>query len=225
MTARKSTIDVPPGAAVDSHGRAVIDPTANVLALVEAAVSRLNDLRAVDVESTHELRAADNHRNDELRVAESRRLTEIAALHALYGEKLSIGESKRIDAIRAVDVAAVATAADRSAQQAQVLATQVAASAETLRGLVATTAATVATQLSTIATQLTERIAALEKAQYESKGISTGSPLMDRISALESAKHEGAGSSKGMRDLWGFVVGATVALIAIAGLVFNVRHK
>lgn len=135
------------------------DPTYNVLQLVNAAVKRLDDLSTERSERTKEIFSL--HK-------------EILNLHVMYGEKLSVAESKRIDAIRAVDVGAVAIASERATQQATVLANQVAASAETLRTLVATTAGTVAAQLQSVSNQLADRIALLEKSQYETKGSGQG---------------------------------------------------
>jgi hypothetical protein len=125
-------------------GQPVIDPTANVLALVEAAVKRLDDLRAAEVT----------------------RINDVMELRSYYDKKLNDAEAKRIDAIRAVDVAAVATASGEARAQANVLAGQVAATAETLRALVTATAA---------ATDA--RIALLEKSQYQISGRGTGMSL------------------------------------------------
>ena len=77
------------GLGVDASGGPVIDPTENVLAVIESAVKRQDDLRE----------------------AEMRRVNQIEALRAEYQEKLALAEAKRIDAIRAVDVAAVDVAA------------------------------------------------------------------------------------------------------------------
>ena len=141
----------------------VIDPTANVLALVEAVVKRINDL--------HD--------------AELRRVDELMELRAAFYAKLAEAEAKRIDAIRAVDVGAVAIATERATQQAAVLAAQVSQSADTLRALVATTAATVAAQLQQMSAQLVERLALLERSQYENKGKSgVTSPLLMLIAAI-----------------------------------------
>ena len=82
------------------------------------------------------------------------------------------------------------------------MANQVAASAETLRALVAATAATQAQQLTQLTAQLTDRLTSLEKSQYESKGSGTG-----------------------MRDMYGWIFGAVVGLIGVAGAIFAIiRH-
>lgn len=151
------------GIGVDSAGGPVIDPTANVIALTEAANLRQDDLRA-----------AESRRIDELRAAESRRLDEQARIRAEYEEKLSIAEAKRIDAIRAVDVNAVAVASQRQADQATVLANQVVQSAEALRALVATTATAQQQASQQITGALSDRITQLEKSSYEGAGKGAG---------------------------------------------------
>lgn len=219
-----------PGAAVDSDGRAAIDPTTNVLSLVEAAVKRIDDLRIAETKRTDDLRLTIIERATELREAESRRLTEQLVLRSEYTEKLSAAEAKRIDAIRAVDVAAVAVAAERASQQANVLATQVATSAETLRTLVASTAAQVAGQLQQVSQQFTERLAALEKAAYTGEGRSRiTDPQLDQLAnqmrGLIEAQSQGAGRSAGMSSSWGVVVSAVSMLVALASILFvALRH-
>jgi hypothetical protein len=133
-----------------------IDPTANVLMLVEAAVRRLDDLRAAEV----------------------RRIDDLLAQHVKSTKELSTAESDRIDAIRAVDVGNVALANERAIQQAAVLADQLVKSAETLRVLVSTTAAAYAEQQSQLVGQLTERLGAVEKAQIASGASGGGKEKM-----------------------------------------------
>jgi hypothetical protein len=100
-----------PGPGVDAQGRPVIDPTQNVLDLVDAAIRRQDDLR--EVEAQH--------------------IREILNLRAEYDRELREAESNRIDAIRAVDVGAVNRAAEVAATQATVLAAQLSATAEAAR--------------------------------------------------------------------------------------------
>jgi hypothetical protein len=97
-----------PGPGVDRLGQAVIDPTANVLQLVEAAITRQDDLRA----------------------AEGRRIDALMDLRAEYEDRLRTAESARIDAIRSVDTASVTRAAEVAAAQAETLRNQVAAAAQ-----------------------------------------------------------------------------------------------
>lgn len=126
----------------------MIDPTANVIAILDAAVKRQDDLRA----------------------SHSRHQDDIFKLQRFYDDKLRKAEAKRIDAIRAVDVAAVQRAAEVSAAQAQTLATQVAVSAEALRGQVAAAAAAQSAALAAALDPIQKDIAELRKAQYEAQG-------------------------------------------------------
>ena len=82
-------------------------------------------------------------------------------------------------------------ATEKANAQALVLSNQVAQSAETLRTLVATTANTQATQLDQTTKQITDRLLTLEKAQYETRGSSSG----------------------GMQALWGWLI-AVLAVVA-----------
>jgi hypothetical protein len=179
-----------------------IDPTANVLALVEASVKRINDLQDAATLRIESLRELDNKRIDDLRIAEARRLDEQAALREQYHDKLSLAEAKRIDAIRAVDVNNVSVASERAAAQAMVLANQVTTSAEALRTLVASTATTTAAQQSAITQQFTERLTSLERAQYEGKGKSSlADPqiaeLVAEMKSLRESKSVTTGKDEG----------------------------
>lgn len=141
--------DWAPGPGVDASGRPVVDPTQNVLDLVEAAIKRQDDLRN----------------------AESRHVREIAGLRAEYTAELRKAETARIDAIRAVDVSAVNRAAEVSAQQATALASQVAISAETLRTQVAAAATAANVALAAALEPIQKDIADLRRAQYEAQGV------------------------------------------------------
>lgn len=200
------------GLGVDKHGNPVVDPTRNVLDLVAAA----------------------NMRQDDLREADSRRMTEVMAvelgavrreieLRGDYNEKLREAEAKRIDAIRAVDVNAVAVAAERAATQATVLANQVAASAETQRGLVATTAQALAEQLQQITTPIIDRLASLEKSQYEGTGKqSIRDPAMDElikvVSGLTLQQSQSSGKGAGMAQSWAILVAAVALIGTLIGI-------
>lgn len=182
-----------------SGGELTVDPTENVKALVALENRRQDDLRNLN----------DRRVDAELRVVSVRveSLEKLAAITATYEEKLSNAEAKRIDAIRAVDVNAVAVASQKQQDQATVLANQVVASADALRGLVATTA--------TAAAQASQQITAA---------------LSDRITQLEKTSYEGAGKGTGAKNLWGIMVAATVLLFgfittAIAVIAFILSRR
>jgi hypothetical protein len=183
-----------PGPGVDIQGMPVLDPTANVLGLVEAAIQRQDDLRRAWAEKAD---------------AEIRAVREIVELRSQYDEKLRASdqllreaESRRLDAIRTVDVSAVAQAANVSATQATTLATQVATSAETLRNAAAASAQVQAAALASALDPLQVAIAALQKAQYETAG--------GKTQTLET----GTGS----RAWVGLAIAAIAAVIGCSGL-------
>jgi hypothetical protein len=148
-----------PGPAVDARGRIVDDPTLNVIANLETAVKRLDDLRE-----------ADNKFQD----SSIDHVKELATLRAEYEDKLRLAESRRIDAIRAVDVAAVASSARDAAVVAATLATQVTTSADTLRNQVELTKTAAAGALTTALEPIQKDIADLRRVQYEQAGQKAG---------------------------------------------------
>lgn len=199
----------------DNNGTKIIttspDPTLNVSNLLKEAVKRIDDVTGVQDE-----------RLDEKIENEKTHIREILTLRADYDEKLRDAEAKRIDAIRAVDVNAVSVASERATQSASVLATQVTASAETLRALVATQATTTATQLTQIITPITDRLALLEKAQYEGTGKSgvtdpIFTKLNDKIESLDKTDSENVGKGIGTKELLAYIAAA----IGIAVFAFN----
>jgi hypothetical protein len=216
------------GLGVDRSGNPVVDPTKNVLDLTNAATKRIDDLRATDskyielaIKRLDDLRAIESLRIDQLRQAESLRIKEQLEIRADYSQRLELAEAKRIDAIRAVDVSAVAVASQRASDQALVLAAQVATSAEALRALVATTAATVAQSQQQLSATLTTRLTSLEQAQYEGKGKQTYTDpqlieLVAEMKALRALQSNTTGKSEGSSALWGYLVGGVGLLIAAA---------
>jgi len=146
------------GPSTDRYNDPVIDPTANVIALTNAAVGRLNDLREAD------------QRYAETQFAH---ITEVANLRAEHSAALRKTETERIDAIRAVDVGAVQRAAEVAAEQASTLANQVATSAETLRAQVAAAATAAQINLAAALVPIQQRIDDLSRAQYEAQGQKT----------------------------------------------------
>lgn len=169
---------------MDAAGNPVIDPTANVLQLVEAAIKRQDNLREAEKEHVIEvLRLRGEQRAHDLAhmaeivelQAEARRhdidhLRITAELRAGHERELRDAEAKRIDAIRAVDVGAVAAAAAVQATQATTLAAQVQTSAEALRNQVAAAASAQTVGLAAALEPIIKDIADLRRAQYEAQG-------------------------------------------------------
>lgn len=228
------------GAGVDAQGLAVRDPTKNVLDLVWAESKYQDGMREALLELLetkisalqHNITVAEQHHR-EMDAAESRRVNEQLSLRAAYEERLTQAEAKRIDAIRAVDVNAVSVANQRATEQAAVLATQVAqsaeqlrtqvaSSAEALRSLVATTASTAATTLQQIVNPLTERISKLEQAGYTDVGKrSLADPamvaLLAEVKALSSSGTAEGGRKEGSASTWALVGAIIVGAGGIIG--------
>jgi hypothetical protein len=182
-----------PTAPVNKNGaNSSTDPTYNVRMLMDAENSALR----------------------ELAMSEIRHVEEMQKLHVKYQEQLTVAESKRIDAILKANTDAQATDRERATAQAQVLATQVATSAETLRSLVATTAQATATQYQQSHNQIAERVTQLEKARYEGVGRSTiEDPLLSAQTNKMEAMLTSMSESKGKAGL------SAPLLMMIAGLV------
>jgi len=162
-----------------------VDPTKNVRELVEAAIARQDDLRQSEAahireilelraEFAKELRATDMNRRD--------------------------AETARIDAIRAVDVAAVQQAATVASTQATTLAGQVAAAAEAMRTQVAATTTSFAAALTAAIAPINDAIADLRRAQYEQQGMKA--------------------QTSDTRLNFGAMIGAFGVLVAFAALIY-----
>ena len=196
------------------------DPTHNVRELVEANSRRLDEQLASFSRRLDELRYAESKRIDELRLAESKRLDERLQLKTEYDERLLNAEAKRIDAIRAVDVNAVAVASERASDQATVLASQVAQSAEALRTLVQTTANTAQTAQQQLFGGLSSRITTLEQAQYEGKGKQAyQDPVMAELVAEMKRSRDSFSSSAGTRAGSSAVIAYAVTAISVIAVV------
>ena len=124
------------------------DPTANVIAILEAAVKRQDDLRSLEAQC----------------------LRETIDLRADYDEKLRVSESARIDAIRAVDQGNVTRASEVAAAQATALAAQLQVSAEALRAQVEATRITTADTLAAALSPIQNDVAVLREVQFRQQG-------------------------------------------------------
>lgn len=190
------------------NGGPMIDPTRNVLDLVEASVARQDDLRV----------SSDKRLDSELR-----HLNDMMILRADHAREIGALESNRLNAIRQVDVLAVSTAADRAQAAIQTLAASTATNAETLRNMVANTAQTMATQLNSTVMAITERLAALEKSSYKGEGrLAYSDPaiaeLMSEMKGLVSSRALYSGKSAGSQAMWGYVVGGIGLLFTLVSL-------
>jgi uncharacterized protein YnzC (UPF0291/DUF896 family) len=173
--------------AVDARGNPVPDPTKNVLDLVEAAIKRQDDLRELT----------------------SQHAKEMAVLRAEYQREIREAEADRLDAIRAVDVQAVATSAADAEARATALAATVAASAEAMRNQVAAAATAASVSLAAALEPIQKRIDDLSRAQYEAQG--------QKVQVTET---QAKGSISGM---WiGIAIGGFSFFLSMLGLIVAV---
>jgi hypothetical protein len=132
----------------DRNKTPVIDPTANVIALVEAGLKRQDDLR--DLAAKH--------------------ATELMVVRISYEDKLRVAESARINAIRDVDVQAAALASNVQSQVAATLASQTTTLADALRANVATVAQAAQGNLTAALAPMQKAIDDLRAVQYAQQG-------------------------------------------------------
>ena len=92
-----------------AYGGQVIDPTKNVIDLVNQEKGRNNDIRLAD---------------EKFRDYQIANLEKILNLHIMYQDKLTDKESERIDAVNKVDAAAVALATEKTNATADLLTRQ-----------------------------------------------------------------------------------------------------
>lgn len=187
----------PPGPAVDAQGRTVVDPTQNVLDLVEAAIKRQDDLREMESKHTREMstfRTVFDNKIDGMR--------------AEFAEKLAGKESERLDSIRAVDQATVQQRATVYEQQVQALAKAASETAETLRKQVESTALASDTKNDAKFAEVTRALAALQEAQFRTAG---GKEQVTETRATISSAQA--------------VVGIVLSLVAAAGLYLGVHNS
>lgn len=227
---REEHSPLPVGSIVDKNGRP-IDPTANVIALNEAAVKRSDDLR----EAQDKLTQAQIESIKEMVALRASHTKDMAIIRAEHTKEIRQLDSDRLKSIREVDVLAGDTAARRADEAIRTLATTTAINAETLRALVASTAATLAGQLdqklasvgatiSGLEKTLTDRTASLEKSSYTGAGKEgIRDPMMidliQKIDNLAASRNVATGETKGGSMVWGFVAAAVGLLIGIGGFV------
>jgi len=200
-----------PGIAVDGRGGAVIDPTKNVLDLVDGSIRRIDDMAQLRVELVNEKIV----RLEALVLSSEK----IVSLRAVHQEAMDALESKRLDSTRQYDQLAVQTAASRSDAAITALATTAATTAETLRNAVNTSAINLATQLDRTVTAITERIAALEKSSYVGAGKqAVVDPQMERLAGvvekLANSTSQSHGKTEGIGASWSVLVGILAILIS-----------
>lgn len=195
------------------------DPTENVKALTAAANVRQDDLRAAHKELVENQITALR----EVLAIRSEYARDISNLRDMHIKEMRNAEAERLDSIRQVDVTAVRTEATRSLEAIQTLATTSARDAETLRNALVNTAATIASQTADTVKQIVERIAALERSNYEGVGKQRlADPqlaeVVTEVKRLAQTSSEGTGKQQGLSMAAAVLGGLMTIAIALAGL-------
>jgi len=177
---------------------AVVDPTKNVLDLVEAAVMRIDDMAA--------LRSQLQDEQIKRMEREWVHLEAMAALRELHAKEMRDSEAKRLDAIRENDRTTIATTAAAAATQITALATSGAVTAETLRNNTERTVSPILDRLTSIETTVNRGIGRSAVADPQL------SELMIEMRKLSTSRDVGAGKSEGFDKSWAIVL-AVVALL------------
>lgn len=194
--------------------RAVIDPTANVLSLVEAANKRQDDLNGLR-ERLSELRATHLEQVGELRARHQANMDDLRERHTAALRK---AESDRLDAIRQVDREDVSKTAMAANAAIATLANTTGTTAEALRNQVASTAAAAASSQAANNAEFNKRLSAVELSQSEGRGKQTRDDpqmerLMETMTQVMANQNRGSGKSEGVSTAWA-ILGAGVALAA-----------
>jgi hypothetical protein len=209
------------GVGVDYQGAPVIDPTANVIALSEAASQRQDDLReANNIRIDAELKRVD---------ADIKHLKEMAELRAQHYKELAELESSRLNAIRQVDVSANENSSKSIVAEIRTLAATTASNAENVRTSVANTATVMAKQLSDTVAGMNQRLENLEKRSYtgEGKHLLADPQISDLIiemRSLSKSRDTGEGKSGGIHSSWLVIVGASSLILALLSIGMMVAH-
>jgi len=191
-----------PGISVDTPGRQVVDPTANVIALVEANANAARALRDSDIKF-----------ND----AVTSHLKEIDVLRDAHIKETRLFDSERYDKIRSVDMANAAATASQILQAVTTNASTQERTAQTLRDQVAATATAAENRQAAFAADMVKRLSAVELSMSEGKGKQQVSdPQMDKLTILvEKLAHNqtlGSGKSEGLDTGWKLLIGIAALL-------------
>jgi len=201
---------LPSGQGVDSSGGPVIDPTANVYALVRAESRRQDDLREKNQAHMREILAERDAREREV-IAHAKEIRNLETQHA---KEMRVQEAERINAVRTVDVQASQQQAADAETRAATLAKTVTDSAEALRNQVIQSQVAATAYVNTSLEPLKKDVAEVRQWQFEQQG---------RGSANVETKQDQRADSSSTWLVIGVIATAAVAsfasLISLAGLI------
>jgi hypothetical protein len=188
------------GLGVDAMGGPVIDPTENVLSLVDVQATHAKELRSADERRYTDLRTADQRYQNDIRRAENQRLNDLAKLKANYDKQI-----------------------------ADMLSVQVKTTSDLISTQLDKVTTALGAQITTLTATLNDRIAQLERFRYEMGGKTsvsdpaTASALVEMANAiklLRTTDDTHAGKGLGRSEIYAIIIVA----IAAAGLFLGL-HK
>jgi len=182
---RRNGLENRPGIGIDATGGSTVDPTKNVLDLVEAAVKRQDDLRS----------SFNEYFNTKVL-----HIQEIVNLRAIHQKEIRELDTARLEKVREVDQLSYRTETERAQTAIRALAEAGAAATETLRKTMEERASLLATQQDVKFAESNKRISALELGQSEGKGKQAVSdPALEALAIevrrLASSRDEIAGKA------------------------------
>jgi len=217
------------GLGVDATGAPVIDPTANVIALVQAnkeSADALNTMR-------------DRYVDAEIRVVREtvKWIEKLADVHQRHDATVHQMEQDKLAAFRANDEMARLTEAARTQAAVDLVARAAETTANDIRAVLRDTASALAERDAARDRENNNRMAALEKARYEDAGKqAVADPMLiemreDQKKLIVALTNMG-GKTEGAKSLW-FIIAAVIAVlgflttegIVLAGVVLYVSKR
>lgn len=159
-----------PGPGVDSTGNTVVDPTANVLSLVEVANRRQDDLRVAEGRRLDELREMTDKCAHEIRETEKQAQQRLTEVEAKWRDARDLAEARRIDSNMATQQQNARFETEKLSNTAATLAGQVASTAEAMRASSAVAAQQTADLIGVLRDSHDKRITELEQNRYQIGG-------------------------------------------------------
>ncbi len=220
----------PTGIGVDSSGGPLVDPTKNVLDLVEARGVAAANLRKSDKEivkiSIKNLRKDLRGRNKHILAIIQLRAefqSEVVKLQAEHRTAMAKAEADRLNSIRQVDREEVAKTAVAANTAITTLASTTLNMADTLRKEVANTAIAQENRFGTFVNDVTKRLSAIELSQSEGKGKGArDEPAFERMSSLVEKfvanQQTTTGKSEGFSSSWAILIGAVGMILSLIAI-------
>lgn len=189
----------------------IVDPTKNVLDLVEAANQRQDDLRVAAKELA------------DAKIAHQKEISDLRAAHSKEIREL---DADRLEKIRQVDVSNTAIAAAQVLAAVNTLASTATVTADTLRAAGTAQATAIQNQTDRLVSGLTDRLTLVERNANIGQGrAGVADPQMEAMAAtmqrVLDTLAKGSGKSEGFSQGWALLGGAILLVLAIYSGVFK----